>query len=457
MNVAVVGAGLAGLTAACELADLGHRVTVFEKRPWAGGKTYSFRDRESGAAVDNGQHVFMACTTAYEGFLRRLGTLHLTRRQRRLRVQVFGADGRESTLQAQALPSPLHLGLSFLRYRHLGWRDKAAVGRAFLTIRRMSESQRLAASGTAFGDWLAAHGQSPAAIRDFWDFLLIPTLNCRSGEARASDALFVIREGFLASSRSSAVGVSAVGLSDLHVAPAVRYIEARGGSVRLSSAVSCLDHDGGRVTEVALASGERVPVDAAIIALPHRQVAAIVPEPWRSQPPFDSLATIPVAPIVNLHFWFDRPVAGWPFAAFVGNELQWVFNHDRLDRTPERGLHHLAVSLSAAQPYMALNRTELRDRFLPQVRQAIPGAKDAVLLRFSAIKEPEATFVPAPGICRPGPATPIPNVVLAGAYTNTGWPATMESAVRSGLSAARELHVKSAAFERSATSGSLER
>ena len=154
-----------------------------------------------------------------------------------------------------------------------------------------------------------------------------------------------------------------------------------------------------------------------------------------------SLGDFATAPIINLHFWFDRTVAPWPFAAFTGSELQWVFNRDRFDSPALPRRHHVVVSLSAAQTYMALNRRELEERFLPQLRAALPGAGEAELLKFMAIKEPNATFIAAPGLSRPGPGTPIPNLVLAGSYTSTGWPATMESAVRSGLTAARELDV----------------
>ena len=442
MKVAVVGAGLAGLAAACELSDLGHTVTVFEKRPWAGGKTYSFADREIGEAVDNGQHVFMACTTEYTAFLRRIGTLGLTRRQRRLDVRVFGAGGRMSRLQADRLPAPLHLGRSFALYRHLSLGDRVRAGWLLLRAYHMGEPARRALHSVSFGSWLRNHGQTDRSIRDFWDFMLIPTLNCRSEEASATDALFVLREGFLQCSTSSAIGVAAVGLSELHVRPAIQYIEARGGGVVTGLEVKGVapSPDGG--LEVHLSAGTAISADGAVIAVPHDVVGCLVPERFRAMAPFGTIAEIKPAPIINLHFWFDRAVADWPFAAFIGSELQWVFNRDRLDAPAEPRRHHVVVSLSAAQPYMALSQRGLEERFLPQLMAALPGARDAKLLKFTAIKEPHATFVPEPGLHRPGPRTPIPNLVLEGSYTSTGWPATMESAVRSGLTAAREVDVE---------------
>jgi squalene-associated FAD-dependent desaturase len=442
VRVAVAGGGLAGLSAGCELAELGHQVTVFEKRPFAGGKTYSFVDRESGEEVDNGQHVFMGCTTEYVAFLRRLGTLGLTRRQQRLSVPVFDANGRNrSVLRAMPLPSPLHLAWSFARFRHLSLADRARAGLLLARIWRMSAAAREALDNVSFGEWLRGHGQSAAAIRGFWDFTLVPTLNCRSDEASAAAALFVLQEGFLASSRSAAIGLPAVGLSELHVRPAVDFITKRGGTVLTGSTIAAVTEAGGRATGVSLADGAVEPFDAVVLAVPHTQVAGLLPPSLAGQAPFDSLAAIPTAPIINLHLWYDRPVAPWAFAAFAGSELQWVFNRSRLDRAPRGSGAHMVVSLSAAGPYMALSRTELREHFVPLVERALPASRAARLLHFTAIKEPEATFVPAPGLVRPGPGTPLPNLVLAGAYTATGWPATMESAVRSGLNAARALHV----------------
>jgi squalene-associated FAD-dependent desaturase len=440
MRIAVLGAGLAGLSAACELCDLGHEVVVFEKRPFAGGKTYSHIDRETGEAVDNGQHVFMACTTAYTDFLRKLGTLGLARRQKRLKVRVFDGDGRESKLWAQRLPAPLHLGISFARYRHLAWADKVRVGRLLLQVFRMRENERRALAHVPFDLWLRGHGQADAVIATFWDFMLVPTLNCRSEAASTADALFVLREGFLKSSRSAAIGVAAAGLSELHVDPAIRYIEQHGGEVRTKAGITSIRTEDGAVTAVETADGSVEQFDGVVCALPHEEVAGILPMEFAAQAPFAGLASIPTAPIINLHLWFDRPVAEFSFAAFIGSELQWVFNRERIERNAKAGDHHLVVSLSAAEPYMELSKQQLQERFLPQLRAALPAARAAELLKFVAIKEPRATFVPAPGLERPGPLTPIRNFALAGAYTATGWPATMESAVRSGTAAGQALH-----------------
>jgi squalene-associated FAD-dependent desaturase len=357
-----------------------------------------------------------------------------------LRVQVFDAEGRRAVLSAAGLPAPLHMGLSFVRYQHLPLSERLRIGRTMLAAYRMRQSEAESLNVRSFAEWLRARGETDRAIREFWDFMLIPTLNCRSEDASAEAALFVLREGLLKSSTSAAIGVPAAGLSALHVDPAVRYIEARGGKVRTGSGVNAIATDANEAVALVLESGEHESCEAVVLAVDHGAVAALVGEQWAAQEPFRSIAAMRSSPIVNLHFWFDRPVAPFSFAAFVGSELQWVFNRTWLDREQRGPDEHLVVSLSAADDYMPLTKLQLRERFLPQLQRALPAAGEAELLDFVVIKEPAATFIPSPGLRRPGPATPIANLVLAGAYTATGWPATMESAVRGGLAAARELH-----------------
>lgn len=439
MRVGIIGAGLAGLTAGLDLADRGHQVELLERRPWAGGSAYSFGDDATGEQVDNGQHVFMACTSAYIAFLQRIGTLGLTHRQRRLDVPVFDEDGRRSDLRAAELPLGLHLAPALLRYRHLGWRQKAQVARAFLALRLLRTAGRAGLDDMTFEDWLRVHGQAPDTIREFWDFLVIPTLNCRAHQASARQAVFVLEEGFQRGPGSAALGVAAVGLSVLHVDPAVRTIAARGGALTARAPVERIEVDGGRVGGLVLRGGERRQFDAYVSALPPWRLHPLLPADVRREGAFGDLTAFEPAPILNLHLWFDRAVADFAFAAFVRSEVQWVFNRSHAGGDDAAGGQHLVVSISAPGELFALTPRALRVRLLPQLERALPAARHAVLTRYTLVKEPEATFVPAPGLRRPGPRTPLANLYLAGAYTDTGWPATMESAVRSGLAAAAAL------------------
>lgn len=462
MRIAVIGAGLAGLTAACDVAGAGCRVTLLERRPWCGGKTYSFTDGETGGCIDNGQHIAMRCTTAYVEFLRRIGSEHLVRWQPRMRVPVLDADGRRSDLAAAGLPAPLHLAASFAMYRHLSTADKLRIARAIVAMRR-SRDDDASLDETSFGDWLRRHGQNVRTIDAFWELIVVPALNCRCNDASAAPALFIFREGFLKSAEAAAIGVPSVGLSELHVAPAVRWIEQRGGDVRTGATVETIDIADGRVESIVLATGERIVADAYIAALPPEQLLAALPATTRATEPFGSLAAIRTSPIVNLHLWFEAPASASPimdvdFAAFTGCDLQWVFAPDRISQghppsstlhppsppSPPAGSEHLVISLSAAGRYMALDKPALIDLLLPQLRRALPRSASRALVRSALIKEPDATFVPAPGLRRPSTRTSIANLMLAGAYTDTGWPATMESAVRSGHAAARAALARSA-------------
>lgn len=436
VRVGIIGAGLAGLSAGLELADRGHEVELLERRPWAGGSTHSIRDGETGDEVDNGQHVFMQCTTAYGAFLERIGTLGLTHRQDRLHVPVFDADGTRSDLRAAKLPLGLHLAPALLRYRHLTWRQKAQIARAFFALRFMRSAERARLDDITFEEWLRARGQSADTIRDFWDFLVVPTLNCRSDEASARQALFVLEEGFQRGPGAAALGVSAVGLSTLHVEPAIRAIEERGGTLTTRAPIEGIEVEEGRVTSLVLREGERRSFDAYVSALAPWRLLPGLPDDVRAGGSFAALTDFEPASILNIHLWFDRPVADFAFAAFVRSEVQWVFNRSRHGGEDEATGQHLVISISAPGELFGLRKEELRARLMPQLNRALPASREATLLHYAVMKEPEATFVPAPGLRRPGPRTPLANLYLAGAYTDTGWPATMESAVRSGIAAA---------------------
>ena len=444
MKVGIIGAGLAGLAAGLELADRGHQVEVLERRPWAGGATYSFLDDETGDEVDNGQHLFMQCTTAYRAFLERLGTLHLAYRQERLHVPVFDADGFRSDLSSSNLPLGLHLAPALFRYRHLFWRQKLEIARAFFALRLLQVHQRGRLERITFEEWLRERKQSTDTIREFWDFLVIPTLNCRAGEASASQSIFVLEEGFQKDPRAAALAVPATGLSMLHVEPAIRAIKERGGTVSMRAGVESIEVEDGRVSSLLLGDGERRSFDACISALAPWRLLPLLPDQVRADRPFVDLTRFEPAPILNLHLWFDGPVADFHFASFIRSEVQWVFNRSRLGGEDESERQHLVLSISAPGDLFDLNQEQVCERVLPQLRRALPAARDATLVRYRVTKEPEATFVPAPGLYRPGPRTPLPNFFLAGSYTDTGWPATMESAVRSGLAAASALAARSA-------------
>lgn len=426
-RVVVCGGGLAGIAAACEAAGHGARVTLVERRPFLGGKAFSFTDRDTGREIDNGQHVFLGCCPAYIGLLRLLGTLGDTTLQRRLDTPVRDRAGRSGRLRAARLPAPLHLGPSFAAYPLLSARERARALPALAALASLRPDRRRALDDVSFGDWLADHGQGERAVARFWDLIVLPTCNDRSDRVSAALAAFVFHEGFLRTATGSAIGWSRVGLTRL-VDPAARtFLGARGGRVVAGRAVASAGPGG-----VELSDGERLEADAVVLALPPGRVAEACPEA------LPGAGGIAMSPIVNVHLWYDRPVMDEPFTAVVDSPVQWIFNRTAMGGDAG-GAHHLAISISGAREEVEVPRAALAAAMRAELEHLLPRARAAGLVASAVVKEPQATFAAQPGqaALRPGTSTPVPGVALAGAWTDTGWPATMEGAVRSGIRAAR--------------------
>jgi squalene-associated FAD-dependent desaturase len=431
-RVAVVGGGLAGITAALDCAAAGAKVTVLEVRPRLGGAAYSFERDE--LRLDNGQHVFLRCCTAYIGLLDRLGSRGLTTMQRRLDIPVLAPGGRVARLKRNRLPAPLHLGNALLRYSHLSPADRARAIYAALALRRLDPADPRLDERT-FGSWLAGHGQRPDAIEALWDLIARPTLNVVAEEASLAQAVQVFRTGLLTSASAGDVGWARAPLGDVHDGPARRGLAAAGADVRLRWKAERVAPAGAAWTIEG--NGECVPADAVVVAVPHDRLADLLPPGALAAP--ERLADLGTSPIINLHIAYDRRVMDVAFTATVRSPVQFVF-----DRTDSSGLatgQLLAVSLSAADEDMQRRPEELRARYLPALAALFPAARTASVERFVVTREHAATFRAVPGAIalRPGARTKLPGLALAGAHTTTGWPATMEGAVRSGHTAANEV------------------
>jgi squalene-associated FAD-dependent desaturase len=415
VRAAVVGGGLAGLAAGVELADGGAQVTLFEGRPRLGGATFSFE--RNGLWLDNGQHVALRCCTAYLGFLRRLGVDRLLPLQPRLDVPVLREGKPTARISRVALPAPLHLAPSLLTYAPLSLGERAAAIRAALALGRLDPADPSLDAQT-FGTWLRAHGQSENAIDALWNLIALPTLNLPADEAALTGAVKVFRTGLLDRADAADVGVPAVPFQRLHADPAAAALEALGGEVQLGASIRADDVD-------ALLAEH----DAVVVAVPHEAAAELVPGL--------DVSGLGTSPIVNLHVHYDRRVLDAPVVATLGSPLQWLF-----DRTKAAGAQQgqlVAVSLSHAIDEIGASVAALRERFVPALERMLPEARDAEILDFAVTHEPRATFSAAPGTARlrPGTQTSLPGLYLAGSWTDTGWPATMEGAVRSGVTAAR--------------------
>ncbi len=440
-HVAVIGGGLAGITAAIGLREAGIQVTLLEARPRLGGATCSFS--RDGLIVDNGQHVFLGCCTAYRELIARLGMTGSVSLQDRFDVTVLSPDG-QARLRRTALPGPLHFGQALAGYRLLSLAGRLNAGRAALPMRFLDPADP-ALDGQRLGDWLAAHGQGERARRVLWDLFTVSALNVAGDDANLALAATVIKTALLGHRDAADIGTPGIPLGDLHGQAGARKLLELAATVRLSAKVSGLTPlPAGRfrvqLADRGSATPDAIEADGVVLAVPPEAAARLLPpgasgpgpgpEQWRE---------LGASPIVNVHIVYDRRVTRLPFAAAVDSPVQWVF-----DRTGPSGLaagQYLAISVSAADDVVDTPAAVLRERFLPAMAQLFPAAREAQITDFFVTRERRATFrqVPGCGERRPAAGTGLAGLVLAGAWTDTGWPDTMEGAVRSGLIAAREL------------------
>lgn len=439
-RVVVVGGGLAGLSAAVALAEHGMAVSVFEARPRLGGATHSFQ--REGLPVDNGQHVFLRCYTAYRGFLERIGVTDRVSIQDRFDVPVLAPDGSRSRLARTALPAPAHLGPSLASYSLLPLTDRLRALRAVLAMRGLDPADP-ALDRRSFGAWLAEHGQREASIRRLWELFIVAALNAPAEESSAALAAKVIQTALLGQPDAADIGVPAVSLDRLHGQPGAGALQRLGASVHTKAKVTALrpvdggsDGSGAGTGFAVTVDGAETKADAVVLGVPHEAAASLLPP--GVNPVQDRLSELGAAPIINVHAVFDRPVTALPFVAAVDSPVQWVFDRSRIAGLSRS--QYLAVSVSAADRYIDRPTRELRAEFLGALRQLFPRADSARLTSFFVTRERRATFRQSPGsgALRPPAATRLPGLLLAGAWTDTGWPDTMEGAVRSGLAAARQ-------------------
>jgi squalene-associated FAD-dependent desaturase len=430
-RVVVVGGGLAGITAALDCAAAGARVTLVEVRRRLGGAAYSF-ERE-GLRMDNGQHVFLRCCEGYRELLRRLGSERLVSVQQRLAIPVLKPGAPAVMLRRGSLPAPFHLAGALARYPHLTVAERAGAARAALALMRVDPASG-EADGITFGEWLARRGQGERAVAALWDLIALPTLNVPAAEASLALSAFVFRTGLLSGARAGDIGFHDRTLGETIGEPAERALAEAGVEVLFGWRAERLTPTA-RGVEVQRGDGDGVSAELAIVALPHARAATLLTEPAAALAV--RIGALQSSPIVNLHVVYDRPVCSHAFAAGVGTPVQYLFDRSAAAGAPA-GCQYLAVSLSGAEREMQMSVDALRELYEPALRQLLPRTRDAKLEMFLATREHAATFRASPGAgaLRPGPDTGVERILLAGAFTATGWPATLEGAVLSGHTAA---------------------
>jgi squalene-associated FAD-dependent desaturase len=430
----VVGGGLAGISSAIHLADAGFEVSLYERRPYLGGRVFSFTDSETGEVLDNGQHVFMKCCTEYLALLEKLGVMHKVHVQRRLDVPVLRHNRRASgRIYRVDLPPPLHLLPSLFRYRWLSPRDKQRAARVVWEMLRYPKEGRQKLDDQTFAGWLRERGQSDTSIKALWNLICLPTLNLDAERASAGMAMMVYQQGFLQARDGADIGWSKVGLSRLLDDEAVGYLHERGARVCVGTTVRKVIEREGRTTGVELGGGETVEADVVVVAVPHNRLPLVLPERVAQSDAVRAAGHLALSPIVSIHLWYDRPVTDLTFGAVLDSEVQWFFNRTAMEGKSGSG-QHIALTLSGADRWVDAPKETLKEVFRSRLRQVLPGTRSARLEKFVAVREAEATFAATPGSWakRPSAETELPGLFLAGAYTDTGWPATMEGAVRSG-------------------------
>ena len=435
-TVAIAGGGLAGLAAGCALSSAGFRVTLFERRPYLGGRASSYQHPGTGEIVDNCQHVLLGCCTNLIDFYRRTGVANKIRWYDSLTFVEPG--GRASVIQPSALPAPLHAAPSFLRAHCLTLADKLAIGRVMATLAPAAPAEQ----GETFLAWLKRHGQTDQAIDRFWKTILVSALNEDLDQISVPYAAQVIRESFLKSATAGCMGVPTVPLTELYTA-AGDAIRGRGGDVQFRVGMESFRAQASGVTVVV--NGQEQKFDYLVLAVPFDVLARILPDSPAAAPLAEMLSHLTTSPITGIHLWFDRVISDLDHAVLLDRTIQWMFHKSRLIEAREARENgkgsYVELVVSSSKSLVEKSRGEIVDLTLKEVGEFFPAAREAKLLKSTVIKEVHATYSPRPAVDqhRPRPETAWPRVFLAGDFVATGWPATMEGAVRSGYLAAESL------------------
>lgn len=424
----VVGGGLAGLAAGAALAQRGRAVTILESRGRLGGRAGSFVDAATGQVIDACQHVGMGCCTNLTHFFHTLGVDNLLAPQPELIFRTL--DGRASRFRADPWPAPFHLARAFQGLHYLSLRDKLAIAWGLLCLRATD-----ADCDPPFADWLREHGQTPRAVDAFWGLVLVSALNESVDRIGLKYARKVFVDGFLRHRDAFVVQLPTVPLDRLYGDELRDWFDRHGATILLNAPVRHVRIAAGRCDGVVLRDSSAITADRVVLAVPFERVADIVPpESLPARHPLTAAGRLKASPITSVHLWLDRPVIDTPHEVIVDGLCQWLFQRGEV----APGEYYLQVVISAARALAGWGHEEIERRVVDELKTIYPAARSAVKRRSRVVTEKAATFSAVPGVdrFRPGPDTGIPGLFVAGDWTATGWPATMEGAVRSGYRAA---------------------
>ena len=433
--IVIIGGGLAGMAAAAALAPHGHRVTLLESRPRLGGRASSFIDQATGTTIDNCQHVNLGCCTNFQYFCQTTGISDGLRTEPC--ITFIGPHQRSHTLRASPLPAPLHLLPSFARLSYLTWHDKWRLAWGL----RALAHRRQAASNELLSDWLKRHRQTPRAIERVWQVVLVSALAESLERITVKDARKVFVDAFLANRQGWELQIPTAPLDTLYTQRVGDWLRREGVDVRLSAGVSRIIMSGDRAGGVELRDGRTVMADEIILAVPSFGVAALLPPHVAEHPAIRGLDRLEWAPISSVHLWFDRSIMPLPHATFVDRLTQWVFARGPVLRPDGTTAEYYQVVISASRGLAGREQADIIRDVVRELIEVWPAAASAALVSARVVTEHKACLSMLPGndALRPGPQSPIENVSFAGDWTATGWPSTMEGAVRSGYLAAENV------------------
>jgi squalene-associated FAD-dependent desaturase len=437
-RVVIIGGGLAGLAAAEALSAQGLTVTLLESRPRLGGRASSFEDKTTGTTIDNCQHVSLGCCTNFRTFCERTGLAGALRTERELTF--IAHDGRQNRFAADPLPAPFHLLRALGRLSYLEGQDRFAVVRG---LRALARSTAQTLEGEAFDVWLARHGQTENAVNRFWHVVLVSALSESLDRISAAHARKVFVDAFLAHREAWTVQIPTVPLEELYGTQLMERFHRQGATIRLGAGVKRLIVENGLVEAVELRNGEIIGGADFVLAVPHHLVRGLLPPPLCDAPLVRGLERLETAPISSVHLWFDRPITELPHAVLVDRLSQWLFNRSLLQSPVGNGKarYYYQVVISASRELEGTPSAETIAAVQEELCEIWPRSSEAKLLHSRLVTEHRAVFSVTPGSdqLRPPQQSPVPNLQFAGDWTRTGWPATMEGAVRSGYLAAENV------------------
>jgi hydroxysqualene dehydroxylase len=447
----IIGSGISGLSAAVELSAIGRKVLLLEQCRYCGGRTHSFSDAATGSVVDNGQHLMMGCYHATRRFLRLIGSDHLALLQPSLRIDYLHPSQNYNHLECPRFPAPLNLLGGLLGFAAIPFKDRLKMLLLAKELNNTSPEKELELDRLTVDEWLTQHRQSDISRKYLWDVITIGALNNYPKNVSALMLFRVLRAAFLGSSENANLLIPHVGLSELFADPAVQFIKAHGGEVRTGIGVESIMLEGTHVRSVRTSDRKNLHAESFISAIPWYSFENILSANHdKSKLKGDQKIVISESylksgfkssPIISIHLWLDREITNLDFAALLETRIQWLFNKSKLlneKKEVTAARQYLSLVISGAEEFVSMNKKELVEIAMEDLRRVLPEARNANVIHSLVMKEKRATFLPSPGldVLRPNARTKFDNLFLAGDWTATGYPATIEGAVMSGKRAA---------------------